>query len=147
MPNEPTGHWFEGEKCLVVMRGTGQTMNDVMVLEPEFVIDTPDLGRVTVPAKRIKTIVFKNLPAYPTDMIHSLNGSELNGTVLTDPIRRRSEEFPDLKAIPTAKVPSIVWWLAALPFQSRNTSNTVSCSPCTGLFLLSSSHGEAPLSP
>jgi hypothetical protein len=91
------------------MRDTGQTMNDVAVLEPEFVIDTVDLGRVTVPAKRIKTIVFKNLPAYPTDMIHSLNGSELNGTIVTDPIRLRSDDLPDLTSVPTAKVLSIVW--------------------------------------
>ena len=109
MSDEPTGHWFGGEKCLVVLRDTGQTMNDVTVLEPEFVIDTPDLGRVTAPTKRIKTIVFKNLPAYPTDMIHSLNGSELNGTVVTDPIRLRSEDFPELTSVPTAKVLSIVW--------------------------------------
>jgi hypothetical protein len=98
-----------GEKCLVVLRDTGQTLNDMTVLEPEFAIDTVDVGRVTVPTKRIKTIVFKNLPAYATDMIHSVNGSELNGTVVTDPIRLRSDDFPDLKAIPTAKVLSIVW--------------------------------------
>ncbi|MBK5295650.1 MAG: hypothetical protein JJE40_00750 [Vicinamibacteria bacterium] len=103
------GHSFAGDTAIVILRSTGQVLSGVTILEKAFRIETPDLGVLTVPTKKIKTIVYKNLPSYPTDMLRTLNSSEFNGVILNDPVRMKSDDLGGAVPVPRASVLSIIW--------------------------------------
>jgi hypothetical protein len=103
------GHSFAGDTAVVILRGTGQVLNKVTVVEKAFAVDTPDLGVLSVPTPKVKTIVYKNLPSYPTDMLRTVNGSEFNGVVLNDPIALISDALGGKVAVPKSKILSIIW--------------------------------------
>ena len=104
-----TGHSFSNNTAVVILRSTGQVLNKVTVLEKSFRVETPDIGMLDVPTAKIKTIVYKNLPSYPTDMVRTVNSSEFNGSVLNDPIKMKSEDLGGTVLLPKSKVLSIIW--------------------------------------
>src|SRR4051812_32188398 len=104
-----TGRSFAGGTAIVIMRDTGQVINKATVLEKTFRIDTPDLGVLTFKTEALKTIVYKNLPSYPTDMIRTINSSVINGTVLNDPIKVDAEDLGGTAKLERSKVLSIIW--------------------------------------
>lgn len=103
------GRSFAGGTAVIIMRDTGQVINNATVLEQAFRIDTPDLGVVNIKTRAIKTIVYKNLPSYQTDMLRTINSSEFNGRVLNDPIRVDAEDLGGKASLPRSKVLSIIW--------------------------------------
>jgi hypothetical protein len=104
-----SGHWFGGGgNAVVVLRKTGQVLNNVVVKNPTFAIVTPDLGPRVFKTTRLKTIVYKNLPAYPTDMLRLLDGTELNGRITDDPVTIATLDLGEV-AIPKANILSIIW--------------------------------------
>ena len=104
-----TGRSFEGGTAVIIMRDTGQVINKATILEKAFRIDTPDLGRLEIKTGAIKTIVYRNLPSYATDMIRTVNSSEVNGSVLNDPIRVDAEDLGGKASLARSKVLSIIW--------------------------------------
>lgn len=102
------GKWLGEGYAIIIFRNTGQVVNHAKVLEESFRVEI-DIGVVTVKTELIKTIVYKNLPAYPTDMLRTMGGSKFNGPVLNDPIRVEAEDLGGVKSIPKAKIISIVW--------------------------------------
>lgn len=57
----------------------------------------------------MKTIVYKNLPSYPTDMLRTINSSEFNGVVLNDPVEMESDDLGGVVQVRKAKILSIIW--------------------------------------
>lgn len=103
------GHWFGGAgNAVVVLRNTGQVINDVIVRDKNFTVDTPDLGKRTIKRDRIKTIVYKNLPSYPTDMLRLLDGTEFNGVITNDPVTLYTQDLGEVE-VPTKNLLSIIW--------------------------------------
>ena len=103
------GHWFGGAgNAVVILRSTGQVLNNVIVKDKTFTIDTKDLGTQVIKRDRIKTIVYKNLPSYPTDMLRILDGTELNGVVTNDPVTLFTEDLGEIQ-VPRANLLSIIW--------------------------------------
>jgi hypothetical protein len=103
------GKWFLGGKALLVFRRTGQVVTHVMVLEKSFRIRTPDLGTLTFAVEQIQSIVFRNLPAYPTDTLRTVGGSEINGRVLNDPVHVDAGDLGGKKTLARSKILSIVF--------------------------------------
>ena len=60
------GRSFPTGTAVIIMRNTGQVINRVTVLEKFFRIETPDLGELKIDTTKIRSIVYKNLPTYPT---------------------------------------------------------------------------------
>ena len=95
-------------KALIMLR-KGNAIDQATVLNKEFSIDTEDLGKLKVPTRLIKTIILKNLPTFPLDVIRLLKGNEMSGTVLTDPVRIESEEVGGKIDVALSKILSIVF--------------------------------------
>ena len=95
-------------KALIMLR-KGNAIDQAAVLNMEFSIDTEDLGKLKVPTRLIKTIILKNLPTFPLDVIRLLKGNEMSGTVLTDPVRIESEEVGGKIDVALSKILSIVF--------------------------------------
>ena len=95
--------------AVVIFRNTGQVLNHAKVKVKKFRIETPDLGTLSVSSDNIMSIVFKNLPTYPTDVLRTLGGSEFNGNILNDPIRIEAEDLGGSQDIAKAKIISIIW--------------------------------------
>ena len=103
------GHWFGGAgNAVVILRSTGQVLNNVIVKDKTFTIVTKDLGTQVIKRDRIKTIVYENLPSYPTDMLRILDGTELNGVVANDPVTLFTEDLGEIQ-VPKANLLSIIW--------------------------------------
>lgn len=62
------------------------------VLEKFFTIDTGDLEPLKVPTAQLASIIMKNLPNFPLDVMRFPNGYEISGVVLTDPVRVKSKQ-------------------------------------------------------
>jgi hypothetical protein len=103
------GKSFKGWTAVVIFRKTGQVLNKVTVLDKAFKVETPDLGTLTFKTTQIKTIVYKNLPTYPTDMLKTVGGSEINGTIANDPVRMTSPDLGGAASIAKASLLSIIW--------------------------------------
>jgi hypothetical protein len=103
------GHSFTNNAAVVILRSTGQVLNNVTVLEKAFRVEIPDLKVLDVPTDKVKTIVYKNLPSYPTDMLRTVNSSEFNGAVLNDPIKMKSDDLGGTVSLPKSSVLSIIW--------------------------------------
>lgn len=95
-------------KALIVLR-KGNAVDQAEVLEKSFAIDTEELGVIKVPTELIKTVILKNPPLFPLDVIRMLKGNEISGTVLTDPVHIDSEEVGGKITIPLAKILAIVF--------------------------------------
>ena len=95
-------------KALIMLR-KGNAIDQATVLNTEFSIDTEDLGPLKVPTHLVKTVILKNLPMFPLDVIRMLKGNEMSGTVLTDPIHIESEEVGGKIDVPLSKILSIVF--------------------------------------
>ena len=104
-----TGHWFGGGRNgVVILRSTGQVLNNVTVDDASFMIEMTDLGTRTIATTRIKSIVYKNLPTYPTDSMRLLDGTELNGTITNDPVTISTVDLGDV-ALPKKNILSIIF--------------------------------------
>ena len=108
-PSRPFGHSFPDGTAVIILRNTGQVINKARVLDKTFRIDTPDLGVIAIDTSKIKTIVYKNLPSYQTDMLRTINSSEFNGDILNDPVTVEAEDFDGKVKIAKAKIISIIW--------------------------------------
>jgi hypothetical protein len=104
-----TGRWLLDGEAVIIFRNTGQVVNHARVLEKSFRVQTPDLGTLTVKTAQVKTIVYKNLPAYPTDMLRTVGSSEFNGEILNDPIQVEAADLGGVARIAKAKIASIIW--------------------------------------
>ena len=104
-----TGRWLNEGDAVIIFRNTGQVINHARILDRKFRIETPDLGTIAVGTDRIMSIVFKNLPTYPTDVLRTLGGTELNGTILNDLIRVQAQDLGGTVEIRKAKIISIIW--------------------------------------
>jgi hypothetical protein len=93
---------------LIVLR-KGNAIGKAKVLNKDFTIDTADLGPMKIQAKLIETIILKNLPLYPLDMIRLSGGNEISGTVTTDPVRIDSKQLAGPMDIPIGKILSILF--------------------------------------
>jgi hypothetical protein len=78
-------------KALIVLR-RGNAIDQAKVLEKDFTIETEELGTLHVPTRLIKSVILKNGVLFPLDVIRLLKGSEISGTVTTDPVRVVSDE-------------------------------------------------------
>jgi hypothetical protein len=96
-------------KAVVILRDTGQVLAHATILEPSFQVQTPDLGTLTLKAEHVQSIVYRNLPTFPTDALRTIGGSELNGVVLNDPVHISAEELGGQAALAKAKIISIVF--------------------------------------
>jgi hypothetical protein len=96
--------------AVVILRDTGQVFNEATILEESFKVQTPDAGTIEVPTARVKTIVYKNLPGYPTDMLSTVNGSEFDGDILNDPVTIKAADIQQPQPLPKKTLLSIVWW-------------------------------------
>ena len=103
------GHSFSNNTAVVILRSNGQVLNNVTVLDKVFRVEIPDLKVLAVPTGKVKTIVYKNLPSYATDMLRTVNSSEFNGVVLNDPIKVKSDDLGGIVSLPKANVLSIIW--------------------------------------
>jgi hypothetical protein len=97
------GDSFADNTAVVILRATGQVLNRVTVLQKVFQVETADLGVLEVPTRKVKTIVYKNLPSYPTDMLETVKGSEFNGVIVNDPIRMKSDDLGGAVSLPQGK--------------------------------------------
>ena len=104
-----TGRWLNEGDAVIIFRDTGQVINHARILDRKFRIETPDLGTIAVDTDSIMSIVFKNLPTYPTDVLRTLGGTELNGNILDDPIRVKAPDLGGTVEIRKAKIISIIW--------------------------------------
>ena len=102
------GSRFDQSLALVVLRH-GNAIDQARVLEPEFRINTDDLGTLHIPLDQIKTVILNNLPSFPLDVIRLFGGNEISGTVLTDPVHLDSQQVGGKIAVPLAKILSIVF--------------------------------------
>jgi hypothetical protein len=103
------GRWLSDGNAVIIFRKTGQVVNHARILDRTFRIETADLGTVAVSTDNLSSIVFKNLPSYPTDVLRTLGGTELNGRILNDPIRVKAEDLGGTIKIRKARVISIIW--------------------------------------
>jgi hypothetical protein len=104
-----SGHWFGGGgNAVIILRKTGQVLNNVVVENATFSIATEDLGTLTFQTKRLKTLIYKNLPSYPTDMLRLLDGTELNGVIADDPVTISTDDLGEIE-IRKANILSIIW--------------------------------------
>jgi len=99
---------LDQSKALIVLR-QGNAIDQATILEKEFRINIEELGEIAVPTSLVKTVILKNLPSAPLDVIRFLKGNEISGTVLNDPIHAESEEVGGAIDIPLAKILSIVF--------------------------------------
>ena len=104
-----SGRWLNDGDAVIIFRNTGQVINHARVLDKRFRIETPDVGTITVATDNVMSIVFKNLPTYPTDVLRTLGGTELNGTILNDPIKVKAEDLGGTLEIRKARIISIIW--------------------------------------
>jgi len=104
-----TGHWFGGGKnAVVVLRKTGQVINNVLIEDASFEVVTEDLGTRSIRTNRIKSIVYRNLPTFPTDMLRLLDGTELNGVVTNDPVTISTPDLGEIR-VPKRNLLSIIF--------------------------------------
>lgn len=102
------GHRIDQSRALIVLR-KGNAIDQARILNPDFEIDTAELGVLRIPTKLIKSVILKNGVLFPLDVIRMLKGNEISGTVKTDPIRADSEEAGGEIDIPLEKVLTIVF--------------------------------------
>src|SRR5262245_5022723 len=96
-------------KAVVILRDTGQVLANATILDQSFQIQTPDLGTLTLKSEHVQSIVYRNLPTFPVDMLRTIGGSELNGTVLNDPVHISARELGGEAALAKASIISIVF--------------------------------------
>ena len=90
---------------LVVLR-RGSAIGRVTVLNKEFSIETEDVGTLRIKTKAINTIVLKNGPLFPLDVVR-LRSGDISGTVTTDPVKIESDQIGGKKDIPLAQILTI----------------------------------------
>jgi hypothetical protein len=103
------GKFLKGGGAVLILRQTGQVIAHASVLEKTFRVQTTDLGTLTFTIPQIQSIVYKNLPTYPTDVLKTVGGSEINGEVLNDPVAVDAEDLGGKVQIAKAKLLSIVF--------------------------------------
>jgi hypothetical protein len=104
-----SGKWFLGGKAVVILRHTGQVITHATILEKSFRVRTPDLGTLTFAIEQIQSIVYRNLPAYRTDVLRTIGGSEINGRVINDPVRIDAGDLGGKRTVAKARIISIVF--------------------------------------
>jgi len=109
MPRKkPSGKFVKGGEAVIILR-SGQVIARAKVVEKSFRVATSDLGTLTFTIKQISTIVYKNLPNFPTDFLRTIGGSEINGVVLNDPVHVEADDVGGAAAIAKAKIINITF--------------------------------------
>ena len=103
------GKFLAGGRAIIIFRNTGQVIAHAAILEKSFRVATPDLGTLTFKIPQIQSIVYRNLPTYPTDVLRTVGGSEINGDILNDPVQVEAEDLGGKAAIAKSKLLSIVF--------------------------------------
>jgi hypothetical protein len=103
------GKFLADGHAIIILRNTGQVITHATVKEPSFQVKTPDLGTLTFKVSQVQSIVFRNLPTYPTDVLKTVGGSEINGEISNDPIAIDAEDLGGSTTIARAKILSIVF--------------------------------------
>ena len=103
------GKFLADGHAIIILRNTGQAVTHVTVREKSFQVETPDLGTLTFKIPQIQSIVYKNLPTFPTDVLRTVGGSEINGNIVNDPVRVDAEDLGGEVDIAKAKLLSIVF--------------------------------------
>lgn len=93
----------------MILRETGNVLAHATILEPSFQVQTSDLGTLICKAEQIQSIVYRNLPTFPSDVLRTIGGSEINGVVLNDPIHLAAEELGGAAEVAKARIISIVF--------------------------------------
>lgn len=109
MAKRQPGKFFRNGDAILILRQTGQVINHATVHEDTFRVKTQDLGTLAFTIPQIQSIVHKNLPTYPTDVLKTVGGSEINGEVLNDPVRVEAADLGGEVALAKAKILSIVF--------------------------------------
>ncbi len=100
---------FDEGKALIMLR-QGNGIDQAMILDKEFAIDTAELGVVKVPTKLIHSVIMRNGTMFPLDVIRLLKGNEISGTIeAPDPVHANSDEVGGKIEIPLSKLLAIVW--------------------------------------
>ena len=103
------GHWFGGNgNAVLILKNSGQVLSHVQVMDEDISLVMPDLGRHEFKTSRVKTVVFKHLPTYPTDMLRLLDGTELHGEITNDPITVYTEDLGEIR-VPKSNILTIIW--------------------------------------
>src|SRR5262249_16939407 len=103
------GKFLAEGHSVIIFRNTGQVIAQATVLERSFRVKTPDLGELSFKISQIQSIVYKNLPTFPTDVLRTVGGSEINGEILNDPVAVDAEDLGGKTTIAKAKLLSIVF--------------------------------------
>ncbi len=103
------GKFLKRGGAVVILRRTGQVIAHAEVLEKAFTVRTTDLGTLSFSIPQVQSIVYKNLPTYPTDVLKTVGGSEINGSIENDPVEMEAADLGGKVAIPKAKLLSIVF--------------------------------------
>ena len=103
------GKFLADGHAIVILRNSGQVITHATVLDPSVQVKTVDLGTLTFKIPQVQSIVFKNLPTYPTDVLRTVGGSEINGEILNDPVRIDAADLGGATTIAKAKLLSIVF--------------------------------------
>jgi len=104
-----SGKFLTNGVAIVILRNSGQVITHATVLDKRFEVKTVDLGTLTFTLAQIQSIVFKNLPTFPTDVLRTVGGSEINGEVLNDPVTVDAEDLGGEADIARSKILSIVF--------------------------------------
>jgi hypothetical protein len=102
------GKFLASGKAIVILRDD-QVITHATIGEKAFQVRAHDLGTLTFTLPQIQSIVYKNLPTYPTDVLRTVGGSEIKGEILTDPIHVRADGLGGGVTLAKAKVLSIVF--------------------------------------
>ena len=102
------GRAFDQSKALVVLR-KGNAIDQAKILDKKFSITTDELGALNIPTNQIFTIIMKNDPQFPLDVIRLNHGNEISGTITTDPVHAKSPEVGGNITIALAEILYIIF--------------------------------------
>ena len=108
MPRKQPGKFMKGGHAVIILR-SGQVITKARITEKSMRVATSDLGTLTFKLEQISTIVYKNLPNFPTDLLRTVGGSEINGEVLNDPVHVEAEDLGGAAEIARARIINITF--------------------------------------
>ena len=108
MAKKLTGKLLKGGHAVIILR-SGQVITQAKITERSMRVATSDLGTLTFKLEQISTIVYKNLPNFPTDLLRTIGGSEINGEVLNDPVHVEANDLGGAAEIARAKIINITF--------------------------------------
>jgi hypothetical protein len=103
------GKFLANGQAIIILRNSGQVIAGATVAEKSFRVRTPDLGTLAFAIPKIQSIVYRNLPTYPVDVLKTVGGSEINGEVLNDPVHVRADDLGGAAVFPKTALLSIIF--------------------------------------